>query len=111
MAENLAQADSDDFYYSPEERKLVEQEPTIVEASYHTEPGFEFLNLKLSDGRRLLIPKEELPELDRATAEQAKDIWLRAPYVSIWWPQIDDGIYLPDFLERRWARVGRAVAA
>jgi hypothetical protein len=81
-------------------------EPTIVEASYHEETGFELLHLKLSDGRRLLIPKEDLPELKNATAEQAKDIWLTAPYVAVWWPQVDDGLYLPDFLERRWVRLG-----
>jgi hypothetical protein len=31
--------------------------------------------------------------------------------VSVWWPQLDDGLYLPDFLEHRWGRVVNAVAA
>jgi hypothetical protein len=53
----------------------------------------------------LLIPKEDLSELKNATAEQASDIWLREPYCDIWWPQLDDGLYLPDFLERRWGKV------
>ncbi len=113
MAEQLTEKDDTEFYYSTEERKRMEEipEPTIVEASYHTEAGFEFLHLKLSDGRRLLIPKEDLPELKNATTEQAKDISLTAPYVAVWWPQVDDGLYLPDFLERRWGKIGRAVAA
>jgi hypothetical protein len=109
----MAEMDDDEFYYSPEQRKWMEDnpEPTILEASYHTETGFDFLHLKLSDGRRLLIPKEDLPELKNASPEQAKDISLMAPYVAIWWPQIDDGLYLPEFLERRWRKVERGVAA
>jgi hypothetical protein len=109
----MAEMDDDEFYYSAEERKRMEEnpEPTIVEASYHAEVGFEFLHLKLSDGRRLLIPNEDLPELKNATAEQAKDIRLTAPYVAVWWPQVDDGLYLPDFLERRWGKVGNGAAA
>jgi hypothetical protein len=31
--------------------------------------------------------------------------------VDIWWPQLDDGLYLPDFLEYRWGKVPRGVAA
>ena len=84
-------------------------DPHILEASYHPEPGLEFLMLRLSDGRRLLIPREELSELKDATAEQASEIWLRAPYFSIWWPQLDDGLYLPDFLEYRWGKRPAAV--
>ena len=67
--------------------------------------------LRLSDGRWLLIPKEDLSELKNATAEQANDIWLMAPYVSIWWPQLDDGLYLPDFLGYRWGKGRSGVAA
>jgi hypothetical protein len=107
----MAEMDDEDFYYTPEVRKLLEQEPTIVEASYHMEAGFEFLNLKLSDGRRLLIPKEDLPELKNATDEQAMEIKILPTGTGIWWPQIDDGLYLPTFLEHRWGKVGRGVAA
>ena len=53
---------------------LAADEPRIVEAAYRHEPGLEFLMLKLSDGRRLLIPREELSELDGATVEQACDL-------------------------------------
>jgi len=31
--------------------------------------------------------------------------------IGIWWPQIDDGLYLPDFLEHRWGKMPRGVAA
>jgi hypothetical protein len=79
-------------------------EVTIVEAAYHPEPDMEFLMLKLSDGRRLLIPKEHLGELKNATPEQATDFRIGLHGVSIWWPQLDDGLYLPDFLQYRWGK-------
>jgi len=31
--------------------------------------------------------------------------------VDVWWPQLDDGLYLPDFLEYRWGKEKRGVAA
>ena len=91
--------------------KDFESFPRIVEAVYHPEPGFEFLMLKLDNGARMLIPREELSELKNATAEQASEIRIVPQGRGIWWPQIDDGLYLPDFLEHRWGKVPRGVAA
>jgi len=85
--------------------------PRIVEAAYRAEPGLEFLMLKLSDGRRLLIPREDLGELTNATAEQASDLFIVPTGTAVWWPQLDDGLYLPDFLEHRWRTSTRPVAA
>ncbi|HZL28640.1 MAG TPA: DUF2442 domain-containing protein [Acidobacteriaceae bacterium] len=94
-----------------ESAKLLADEPTIVEAVYRAEPGLEFLMLKLSDGRRLLVPREELGELKNATSEQATDLIVGPLGVDVWWPQLDDGLYLPDFLEYRWGKERRDVAA
>jgi hypothetical protein len=80
------------------------EETIILEAAYHPEPGLEFLMLKLSDGRRLLIPREDLHELTNATPEQIADLQIGPFGVDIWWRQLDDGLYLPDFLERRWGK-------
>jgi len=76
----------------------------IVEAAYHSGPGLDFLMLKLSDGRRLLVPREELGELKEATASQAIDLVVGPNGVDIYWPQLDDGLYLPDFLQYRWRK-------
>ena len=94
-----------------EQAKEFDSFPRIVEAVYRPEPGLEFLMLRLSDGRRLLIPKEELSELKNATPEQAVDLKIGLHGVDIWWPQLDDGLYLPDFLEYRWGKEKRGVAA
>jgi hypothetical protein len=94
-----------------EAAKELEDEPRILEAAYHPEPGLEFLMLKLSDGRRLLIPREDLSELKNATPEQIVDLQIGPFGVDIWWPQLDDGLYLPDFLERRWGKAPQAAPA
>jgi hypothetical protein len=94
-----------------EEARNAPEEPLIVEAAYRSEPGLEFLMLKLSDGRRLLIPREELGELKDATAEQATDLFIVPTATGVWWPQLDDGLYLPDFLEYRWGKARGGVAA
>jgi len=93
-----------------EEARNAPDEPRIIEAAYHPEPGLEFLMLKLSDGRRLLVPREELGKLKNATPEQATDLVVGPLGVDVWWPQLDDGLYLPDFLEYRWGKERRDVA-
>ena len=94
-----------------ERAKEFDSFPRILEAVYRPEPGLEFLMLKVSDGRRLLIPREELDELKNATAEQGTDLFIVPTATGIWWPQLDDGLYLPDFLEYRWGKEKRGVAA
>ena len=94
-----------------EEARNAPDEPLIVEAAYRGEPGLEFLMLKVSNGRRLLIPREELGELKNATPEQATDLFIVPTATGVWWPQLDDGLYLPDFLEYRWGKEKRGVAA
>jgi hypothetical protein len=94
-----------------EEAKLYDDDPYIVEAAYRSGPGLDFLMLRLSDGRRLLIPREDLGELKNATSEQAADLTIGPNGIDIYWPQLDDGLFLPDFLEYRWKQDPKDVAA
>jgi len=94
-----------------ERAKAFDSFPRIVEAAYRSGPGLDFLMLRLSDGRRLLIPREDLGELKNATPEQAADLTIGPNGVDIYWPQLDDGLYLPDFLEYRWKQDPKDVAA
>jgi hypothetical protein len=89
----------------------VRKEPLIESAAYFAEPAMEFLMLRLDDGRRLLVPREELGELKNATAEQAEDVIVVPSGTGVWWPKLDDGLYLPDFLEYRWGKRQGGVAA
>jgi hypothetical protein len=111
MADWVMTTTDEEIEAALEEARNAPEEVTILEAKYRPEPGLEFLMLRLSDGRRLLIPKEELGELKNATPEQAADLTIGPHGVDVWWPQLDDGLYLPDFLEYRWGKAKGGVAA
>lgn len=83
--------------------------PYIAFAKYHKDG--QYLELKLTDGRRLLVPREELGELKHATEEQAEDLVVLQPATAVYWSQLDDGLDLLTFLEYRWRRESSAVAA
>ena len=85
--------------------------PTIVEAAYHPEPELQFLMLRLSSGQRLLIPREMLSELVNATEDQMIHLEIGPEGLDIWWPELDNGLYLPDFLEHRWRKQLQSLAA
>jgi hypothetical protein len=111
MANGIVTTTDEEIDAALERAKDFDSFPRIVEAIYRPETGLEFLMLRLSDSRRLLIPREELGELKDATPEQASDLRIGPNGVDIWWPQLDDGLYLPDFLEHRWGKERRGVAA
>lgn len=85
-------------------RAMLEPEPPhILEATYQRD--LELFLLKLSDGRRLALPREDLQPVADATPEQAADFNITAPGgppgTRLWWPQLDDGISLEGLLEGR----------
>jgi hypothetical protein len=94
-----------------ERAKEFDSFPRIVEAVYRGDAGWECLMLRLSDGQRMLIPREMLGELNGATDAQAADLQIKLQGLSVWWPQLDDGLYLPDFLEHRWGKTWVGMAA
>jgi hypothetical protein len=94
-----------------ERSRDFDQFPSIIEAAYRADPGWECLRLRLSNGRLLMIPRQMLSELGKATPEQAQDVHIGPQGLSVWWPQLDDGLYLPDFLEHRWGRELEVLAA
>ena len=89
--------------------------PRIVEATY--ERGLDLFVLKISDGRRLVFPRENLQAVANATPEQAADFNLGPHGSRIWWPQVDEGHALDNLLEGRtgnetWmAKIQRRVVA
>ena len=101
MAERVCVTTEEEIDAALEQAKGFASFPRIVEAAYRPEPGLEFLMLRLSDGRRLLIPREELGELKNATDDQAVDLTVGQHGLDVWWPRLNDGLYLPDFLKNR----------
>jgi hypothetical protein len=98
-----------------EATKHEPEEPRIVEAKY--ERGLDLFVLKISDGRRLVLPRENLQAVADATPEQAADFNLGPNGSRIWWPQVDEGHALDNMLEGRtgnekWmAKIQRRVVA
>ncbi len=80
--------------------KLEPPGPTLVDAEYFRER--DLFILKISDGRRLAIPREDIWAVHNATPDQAADFVIGPHRVDIWWPQVDEGIYLPNTLEGRY---------
>jgi len=85
-----------------ERAKRIADEPRIVEAVYHAEPELDLFVLKISDGRRLVLPRENLQALQGSTPEQAANFVVGQYGTDIWWPQLDEGHYLPNLLEHRY---------
>jgi Protein of unknown function (DUF2442) len=81
------------------DRAKLYNPPRIVEAAY--ERGLDLFVLKLNDGRRLVYPRENLQALAGSTPEQAADFVVGRHGTDIWWPQLDEGHYLPNMLEGR----------
>lgn len=73
---------------------------TLVDAEYLRNRDL-FL-LKISDGRRLAIPREDIWAVRNATPDPSADFVIGTHRVSIWWPQVDEGLYLPEALEGRY---------
>ncbi len=93
--------------------KQRDHEPLVTEAEYKSAPGLDLLILKLSDGRRCVIPREELQGLQSASKEQISDIEILGGGTGLHWPALDVDLYVPSLLQgiygnRQWmAKIGR----
>jgi hypothetical protein len=101
-----------------EAARTMPEPPRIVKATYHPERGLDLFVLEISDGRRLVFPREDLQFVAEATPEQASELTIEPRGVHIWWPQLDEGFSLEGLLEgltgnKKWMEQlqRRAVAA
>jgi hypothetical protein len=102
MAEFKLMVTDEDIDAAIERAKLIANEPRVIEAKYHPERGLDVFILKINDGRRLAIPREDLQGLENATPEQASDIVIGLHGTDLRWPQLDVDHYLPHLLEHRY---------
>ena len=88
-------------------------EPLVTEAEYKSAPSLDLLILKLTDGRRCVIPREDLQGLQSATREQISNIEILGGGTGLHWPALDVDLYIPSLLQgiygnRQWmAKIGR----
>lgn len=92
----------------------LEDEPRVLEVEYQSAPELDLLILKLSDGRRHLIPREDLQGLQGATREQIENVEILGNGTGLHWPALDLDHYVPSLLQRvygakKWmAEIGRS---
>jgi hypothetical protein len=94
--------------------KRLQNEPRVTAVEYKPGPGLDLLVLKLSDGHRLLIPREDLQGLQSATREQIARVEILGNGTGLHWPELDLDHYVPSILRhvygtKRWmAEIGRS---
>lgn len=93
--------------------KQPRNELLVTEAEYKSAPGLDLLILKLSDGRRCVIPREDLQGLQSATKEQISKIEILGGGTGLHWPALGVDLYVPSLVQgiygnRQWmAQIGR----
>jgi len=97
-----------------ERAKSIRGEPLVTEVEYRPGPGLDLLILRLSDGRRHVIPREELQGLQSATKEQIARVEILGSGTGLHWPDLDVDLYVPGLLRgvygsKKWmAEIGRS---
>ncbi len=100
MAQSQIDLTTDEEIDAALERARVAADPTrILEANYH--PELELYVLKISGGRRLVLPREQLQFVAEATPEQAANFTIEPRGMHLWWPGLDEGFSLQGLLEGR----------
>ena len=97
-----------------ERAQELQNEPRVTSVQYKSGPGLDLLVLKLSDGKRHIIPREDLEGLHSATKEQIGRIEILGNGTGLHWPALDLDCYVSGLLQhvygtRRWmAEIGRS---
>ncbi|MGD0790404.1 MAG: DUF2442 domain-containing protein [Terriglobales bacterium] len=97
-----------------ERAKSLQNEPRVTEVEYRPGSGLDLLILKLSDGHRHMIPREDLQGLRSATKEQIARVEILGNGTGLHWPALNLDFYVPSLLRRvygnkKWmAEIGRS---
>ena len=83
-----------------ENAKALAVEPRVTAVEYQPGPGLDLLILKLSNGHRHIIPREDLQGLQTATAKQIATVEIVGGGTGLHWPALHLDHYLPHLLRR-----------
>jgi hypothetical protein len=81
-----------------ERARVQSEEPLVTGVEYRPGPGLDLVILKLNDGRRRAIPREDLQGLQSGTVEQLSRIEIVGGGTGLHWPDLDADIYVPALL-------------
>ncbi len=96
-----------------ERARRLREGPLVTEVEYRPGPGLDLIILKLSDGRRHLLPREDLQGLESGTKEQIANVEIVGGGTGLHWPELDADLWVPALLRgvygsRQWmAKIGR----
>jgi Protein of unknown function (DUF2442) len=91
----------------------LREEPLATAVEYKSGPGLDLFEIKLSDGRRCLVPREDLQGLQSGTREQLDRVEIIGGGTGLHWPDLDADLYVPGLLRgiygnRQWmAKIGQ----
>jgi hypothetical protein len=97
-----------------ESARSRQDEARVIAVEYQPAPNLDLLILRLSDGRRHLIPREDLQGLQGATREQIEKVEILGNGTGLHWSALDLDYYVPSLLRRvygtkKWmAEIGRS---
>ena len=97
-----------------DDAKGLKSELRVTEVEYRPGAGLDLFILKLSDGHRQLIPREDLQRLQGATKEQIATVEILGNGTRLHWPKLNLDHYVPGLLRhiygtKRWmAEIGRS---
>jgi hypothetical protein len=83
-----------------ERAKHLQSDPRVTGVEYRPGPGLDLLILRLSDGHRHLIPREDLQGLQSATKEQIMRVEILGNGTGLHWPALNLDLYVPSLLRR-----------
>jgi hypothetical protein len=93
--------------------QALQNEPRVTAVEYRPGPGLDLLILKLTDGHRFLIPREDLQGLRSASKEQVAQVEIVGSGSGLHWPALNLDHYVPSLLRyvygnKSWmAEIGR----
>lgn len=96
-----------------ESAKALQSEPRVTAVEYKPDHGLDLLILKLSNGHRHVIPREDLQGLQEATKEEIANVEIIGGGTGLHWTSLDLDYYVPNLLlhvygAKQWlAEIGR----
>ena len=81
-----------------ERARRLREGPLVKEVEYRPEPSLDMVILKLTDGSRRMIPREDLQGLERGTQEQLARVEIVGGGTGLHWPDLDADLYVPALL-------------
>ncbi|MGC2245358.1 MAG: DUF2442 domain-containing protein [Terriglobales bacterium] len=81
-----------------ERAKDIRRGLLVTAVEYKPGPGLDLVILKLNDGSRRAIPREDLQGLQSATKDQLAQVEILGGGTGLHWPEIDADLYVPGLL-------------